>query len=131
MKKPNLFDYAFLSILLILIATFFFFSLNKNDYLTDKVQLKIKITLNYNSISGTAATGETYLDSINVPVKISAVEKGSDNGVDYFLVTLQGNGKIEKDQTIFEGLRVWVGQKAELHGSFWAQGTITEIAYAN
>jgi len=46
-------------------------------------------------------------------------------------ITVAGKGEIVEGKYIFNGSRILVGQKAEIHGTYWAQGFIKEVRYAN
>jgi hypothetical protein len=67
--------------------------------------------------------GTVYLNGQKQASKITDVEKDNER----ILITIEGLGTKEDEVYIFNGQRVLVGQKAELHGGFWAQGYITEI----
>jgi hypothetical protein len=73
-----------------------------------------------------------YFDSTLNPVKQVGYKENTTNGkVTSVDITIEGPGDISPDRYVFNGMRVLVNQKAELHGSYFAQGAITEVKYAN
>ena len=65
--------------------------------------------------------GTIYLNGVEVPAEI---KDATCNG-DEMTITLEARGTKEEEKITFNGQRILIGQKAEIHGSFWAQGTIT------
>lgn len=65
--------------------------------------------------------GTAYLNGVNEPAVITEVARDGET----LLITLEAMGTKEDERLTFNGQRVLIGQKAEIHGSFWAQGTIT------
>jgi hypothetical protein len=65
--------------------------------------------------------GMVYLNGIDAPAEIKDVICVGEE----MAVTVEARGTIEGERMTFNGQRVLIGQKAELHGSFWAQGIIT------
>lgn len=75
---------------------------------------------------------KVYLNSQEDSLPVVSVKSIVDQNNEADLqITVQGNGKIEDNRYIFNGQRVLVGQKAEIHSTYWAQGIITEIKYAD
>jgi hypothetical protein len=70
---------------------------------------------------------EVYLNSVNTPVKVTEVERIGQN----LLITVKAPGEISHNKYIFNGQRVLIGQKAEIHGNYFAQGQITEVKNEN
>ncbi len=69
-----------------------------------------------------------FINSINTPVSVVSVREDSDK----LLVTVSGDGSVDEDgTTTFIGQRLLVGQKAEIHGGYFAQGKISKIEKAN
>jgi hypothetical protein len=130
MKKLNIIDYFIFIILLV--SAIVFFNISSRDNGPERnVLVKVRITQNAGSIYPVAEPGTTYFNSINEPSLITEVRRGDENKPNDLEITVQGKGNLENNRYIFQGLRVLVGQKAELHGDFWAQGIITEIKYAD
>lgn len=130
MKKINIniFDSFALAILIVIIFVVILgLSLNKTEN-TKETLLTIKVEREADTIYPKAQKlGDVYFDSVNSPVKaVKAVKNG--NALE---IILSGPGEIEKDRYIFNGMRVLVGQKAEIHGTYFAQGVITEVKYEN
>lgn len=75
--------------------------------------------------------GDVYLNSVNTPNKIIAIDKNKDlSSIEHVSFVLSGRGEITDKSYTFDGLRVQIGQKAELRSRYFAQGIITEIKYA-
>lgn len=71
--------------------------------------------------------GDVYLNSVNVPVKVVNVSKNG-NKLD---IEVLGQGDISDNRYIFNGMRVLVGQKAEIHANYFAQGYIKDVKYTD
>jgi hypothetical protein len=117
-----------LVVLALLLFLGLLFLLPQKQISSHRVLLKYETSRDVSAIAPVATkTKEIYFDSEKDPVKvISAILKG-----DKLEVTLEGPGSVESGKLVFNGLRVMIGQKAELHGDFWSQGVITEIKYAD
>lgn len=121
--KLKFFDILIFLSLVLIFAVFFMKPL-KIESVSTLVTVKIPRNEVENEIE---KDGEIFLNSVNEPVKIERYQVVGD----HILITLEGAGLIEENRYIFNGQRVLVGQKAELHGKFWAQGIITEVKYAD
>jgi len=94
------------------------------------VVLTMNVTRNADLIAKEAEKlGTVYFNSTDQPVKVIAVERTTRNKMPALQITLESKGSIEKDKLIFNGLRVLIGQKAEIHGSYFAQGVIQNVEY--
>lgn len=71
--------------------------------------------------------GNVYLNSVNAPVEVVNVIKDSDK----LDIEITGPGEIENGKYLFNGKRVLVGQKAEIHAGYFAQGYIKSVKYAD
>jgi len=126
--KVNFVDLAAL-LILVALAALVFFALKNPLVPSGKTTLvKIKVEREADTIYPEAQKlGEVYFNSVNKPVKAVKTEKKAD----FLEITLSGSGQIENDRYIFNGQRVLIGQKAEIHGIYFAQGVITEVKYAD
>ncbi len=101
---------------------------HKAEIVGQPTLLTYTTTNNVETIYNEAAKANSiYLNSVNEPVKIVKVTKSA-NGQELDII-LSGQGKIEQDRSLFNGARVLLGQKAELHGLFFSQGMIKSIKY--
>jgi len=73
--------------------------------------------------------GIAYFNNSLEPVKVVKATKTTRNNLPAVNIELEGKGKIENDRYVFNGIRVLIGQKAEIHGRFLAQGVISNVAY--
>jgi hypothetical protein len=128
MKKINLIDLLVISIIILFIALGATYFSPKEQKTNKQVLLTMKVTVNADTVYPEAQKTKTvYFDSVNKPVEETGVENR--NGDIY--ITVRADGSLENGEYIFNGTRVLVGQKAELHGTYFAQGVITEVKYAN
>lgn len=132
MRKINLFD-AFILLLVILLGIFLFSAYTKEQKALGRpVILTIEVTSDVESISQEVKVGENvYLNSVNSPVAIAGTEREleCDEETATLEIKVQAEGEITDDYILFNGQRVLVGQKAELHGKFFAQGVIEDAQY--
>jgi len=70
---------------------------------------------------------EVYLNSVDKPVKTVKVEEKDGS----LQITVVSKGEIDGDRYIFNGQRILIGQKAEIHGAYFAQGYVKDIKYAD
>lgn len=127
-KKLNLFDGLVLAIVVVMIFVIGLSFAVKNENTGKETLVKIKVEREADAVYPEAQKlGEVYFDSTNKPVKAVKAEKKSG----FVEITLSGPGQIENNRYIFNGQRVLVGQKAEIHGTYFAQGVITEVKYAD
>lgn len=126
--KVNFVDLAAL-LILVALAALVFFALKNPLVPSGKTTLvKIKVEREADAVYPEAQKlGDVYFNSVNKPVKAVKTEKKAD----FLEITLSGSGQIENDRYIFNGQRVLIGQKAEIHGIYFAQGVITEVKYAD
>ena len=71
--------------------------------------------------------GDVYLNSVNVPIKAVNVSKDGDK----LDIRVLGQGEITGDRYTFNGVRILVGQKAEIHANYFAQGYIKDVKYTD
>jgi hypothetical protein len=132
MKKINPFDLLIAVAILCLAVIIVFVLLPKKTADSKKTLVTVRTKTNISEVGPTITEGEnTYLNSVNTPVKVDSTVMGVVDNQNYLDVTVEGQGSIEPGRYLFNGQRLLVGQKAELHGKFWIQGIITEVKYAN
>lgn len=124
----NLFDLAAIVIVFLLFLLIF---LPKKQ--EDFSRIKLRVKSYQTDIYETAKDDkEVYFDTIDEPVAVAAVSKKTEaGGREYLEVELVGSGKIKGDKYIFEGQRVLIGQKAEIHDAYFLQGFIVEVKDEN
>lgn len=131
LSKLNLVDITAVAVVLLITAVFGAYYLNKPKAETTKLNVTVEVTdpAQVNVIAAEAAKDRTvYLNSINVSVNVLSVTKGN-NVLD---ILLQGPGKTDSSgYFVFNGQRILIGQKAEIHASYFAQGKITAVENAN
>ncbi len=92
--------------------------------------LTLNVTRNPDIIYPEAAKLEdVYFNNSNFPVRVTGVTKTTRNGAPALEIKLEAKGLIEKGETIFNGQRVLISQKAEIHGNYFAQGVIQDVKY--
>lgn len=126
MKKITYFDFF----VLIITLTIIFIGLvpKKIEEVGRPIMVTVRFNNNVDLVNKEAKRGEDiFLNSIDEESTIVNVAKNQDS----IEVTIGGVGEISENGYIFENSKILVGQKAELHGKFWAQGVITEVRYAN
>ncbi len=124
--KLNLFDY------LIIISVISFFLLlfiswySPTKALSGYATLGVHVTENADLIKESIKQGEKiYLNGSNNASEIESFEK-TDDGI---IVTIKASAEKDEEVYNFNGQRVLIGQKAELHGSFFARGVIESFNY--
>ena len=124
--KAYLSDYIFLA-LAVAIVIFVWVAIYSQPTVSGKnVLLTIKVTSDKPSIVNYVPLNKSvYFDSVNQSVDFIKAE--TVNG-DY-LITLKSRGEVTSSQITFDGVRVLVGQKAEIHANYFAQGIITKAQY--
>jgi hypothetical protein len=124
MKKINFFDGLLVLVIAIFIVLLVIVYLKPPKNLGEPASITVEVIQNADLVYEEAAKmGTVYLNGQKQASKITDVEKDNER----ILITIEGLGTKEDEVYIFNGQRVLVGQKAELHGGFWAQGYITEI----
>ena len=134
--KINIID-ALVAAILFLILLMFVFALKSSNAISGKRTLVtmhiVDPELSKLVYPEAVKLGKVYLNSVNVPVEMVGIDKEIDASgrVKTLDITVAGKGEIVEGKYIFNGSRILVGQKAEIHGTYWAQGFIKEVRYAN
>lgn len=122
-KIVNLVD-ALLAIIILGVVLLGFFSFFKKDEAySDQIKLTLRVTSDQVVENEARKQTEVFFNSVNMPVHLVKVER---QGADLF-ITLKANGAVENGRFVFNGQRVLTGQKGEIHGSYFAQGIITDV----
>ena len=94
---------------------------------TKKVNISIAVTTDKSVIKDAAEKQkQVYFGGSNTPVDLVSVVDG-----DKFVITLSGLGKITDNAYYFNGQRILIGQKVEIHSTYFARGLVTSVSYAN
>jgi len=132
-NRITIFNIIDLIVLILIIAVFSFayLAISYPKGISGKpVLLTFTTTNNVEIVFPEAAKATTiFFNNVNQPVEVTNVSKSSDNKE--LTAILSAKGQVETDKYLFNGLRVSIGQKAELHGSFFAQGVVKDIKYEN
>lgn len=125
MKKNNKIDLLALIFLALMALTIVTIIWSRPRDLGQKSFIKVEVKENIEIIRPAIKTGETvFLNGQKNQSKLAAVNEV--NGK--LEITLEGLGQKKHEVYLFNGSRILVGQKAELHGSFWAQGIVKEVS---
>lgn len=130
LNKLNIMDIATVSVVVLLVAIGAIYYLRQPIPEATKMNVTVEITdtAQVAAIWDIAKASKTvYLNSVNVPVESTAMllEQA-------LQLTLTGPGHADENGFYyFNGQRLLIGQKAEIHGSYFAQGKITKIENAN
>ena len=124
-NKINIFD-AFVLVFIILLI-----GLACWAWKYQPTQPSTKVTLTFKTQTPDAAViektaqaqNEVYFNNRNDLVKVLNVTPNGNS----LTIVLEAPGSVAENKDIFNGQRVLVGQKAEIHGNYFAQGLITEI----
>lgn len=125
-KLVNIFDLAAFAVIIFVVSLFVFSLLYSPSNQGKSMAVTIKVTSDDKAIYElTKNQKEVYLNSSNQLLTVSRVNYQDG----YLQIALKGNGEIKENNTVFNGQRVLVGQKAEIHSNYFAQGIISSIVY--
>jgi len=125
-KKLNLVDVIAIAIVMLFIGLIVAVSLWPQKELPGKATLGVRVTEEYQTVKNGINIGDkAYLNGSNNPSIIESVV------VEEVSIVVYISGPAAKDDEVynFNSQRVHVGQRAELHGSFFARGIITSFDY--
>ncbi|MDD5693093.1 MAG: hypothetical protein WC437_02370 [Patescibacteria group bacterium] len=126
--KLNIIDLIALALIIMIISFGFWAVYHKNVIQGQPTILTFTTTNNVDTLFPEAVGATSvFFNSVNKPVKVMSVAKSSDNKE--LAITLLANGQIDSNKYIFNGTRVAIGQKAEIHGTYFTQGIIKDIKY--
>jgi len=120
----NLFDAVSVGIIVFLVALgIFAFVIYEEPKASKNIYVTVRVPAE--NIETEAKNQKTvFLNSVNKAVEVSAVRKDGD----FLLITLTGPGEIKEDYYLFNGQRILVGQKSEIHSTYFAQGKVTSVS---
>lgn len=131
LSKTNIIDLATIAVVVLVVATIGVYYLRQPVAETTKLNVTVEITdpAQVPAIAVPAINDKSvYFDSINIPVTVAKADKSGE----VLEVTLNGSGHIGGNgYFVFNGQRILIGQKAEIHASYFAQGKIVKIENAN
>lgn len=125
-NKVNLFDLLVLIILISFSALLFFSFLKKEKTYSQKVEVVFEASGNDQVFEEAKKQQEVFFNSVNKSVLVKSVERANEN----IKITLEAPGEKKGDAFIFNGQRILLNQKAEIHSTYFLQGKITSIEYA-
>jgi len=127
--KINPIDAVVIAVVVLLTLIFILGTTIKKSETGTPMLLTVEIT-DQNQISliqkEAEKSGSVYLNSVNKPVQVVKVEKNGDK----LDIQVLGQGEISNGTYIFNGARVLIGQKAEIHSGYFAQGYIKDVKEA-
>ena len=132
--RINLFD-AFVLFVIVAAAGLFIFSFSNKPNLGDKnvsIELKISNSDTINAILPKVITSKTvYFSGTKYPVTQTSyrVENDASGRAQYLYVTIEGKGVISEGDSTFNGQRIYVNQKVEIHADYQAQGYVMDYHY--
>lgn len=135
--RLNLFDLLVIFMAALLLATVLVGVTYKREKVTKRTIVRVDINPGDQPqlIYDEAVSSKTvYLNSVNTPLQTVKIEKKNDpisGKIVSLKIYLEGDGFIEKDRYIFNGQRILINQKAEIHGKYFAYGSIGSVEYAN
>lgn len=133
-NKVNIFD-IFIAIVLVLAAVFLIFSYNNKPYLGSKnvsIEVRVSDGFTIESINKKLKDNvQVFFSGTKYPVIQDSHRFEYDNlgGIKYIFIKLKGLGDINDGKSIFNGQRIYINQKVEIHGDYWAQGYIVDYKY--
>ena len=126
LKKLSYVDWLFALVVLAMVVLLAFSIYYKPTISGKNTLLTIRVTSDVASIdSAISSQPSVYINSSNTPVSFVSTVKLDGNTY----ITVRSPGSIEAGRLIFNGNRVLLGQKVELHSTYFAQGYITEVKY--
>lgn len=122
--KLNVFDFFILGFILLFLALLVISFYWPKPKLSGKATLGIKIIEEQEILKDKVKVGEiVFLNGSNNPSRIKRVKVEGDS----LVVFISGPAAQKGEVYNFNGQRVLIGQKAELHGSFFARGIVASF----
>lgn len=126
-SRYNFFDILVFLILLFLVVSIIVLNKNSKTTYSKKVDMVISADVNGLSEANIQKDKSVFVNSVNLPVELVGTQKRGNE----VLIELRAPGEINGSQYIFNGQRVLINQKAEIHSSYFLQGKIVDVQYAN
>lgn len=136
LSKLNIIDVAAVVVVLLVIAMGAIYYLQKPKSVDTKLIVTVHVgdpIISKAILSQAQADKSVFLNSVDKPLDVQVVKGAFDatgqlNALD---IMLEGPGYIDKNNNyIFNGQRVLINQKAEIHGNYFAAGAITKVENA-
>lgn len=126
----NVFDLISILIITVFLGIILFSYNNKPNLGMDTVIVEVKISNieTINAILPKVKISQTvYYSGTKYPVQQLSyrTSKNKSGEIDNLYITLKGPGDIVTGNSIFNGQRVYVNQKVEIHADYQAQGYVT------
>jgi hypothetical protein len=132
----NIFD-LFVVAAILAVLSIVLFSYSNRPYLgsrTVQVELKVSGAETIQAIlPGVETTDEIYYSGTKYPVKQVSYRAEADYSgqINNLYIIIQGPGDITSEKSIFNGQRIYLNQKAEIHSGYQAQGYVVDFYYAD
>lgn len=125
----NVFDLIFILIITVILGIIIFSYNNKPNLGTDTVIVEMKISdiENIDAILPKVGASRTvFYSGTKYPVEQVAYRIGKNKAgeVDSLYITLKGPGNVIEGSSVFNGQRVYMNQKVEIHADYQAQGRV-------
>lgn len=137
LNKLNIVDAAIVMVVVLVVAIGGLFYLQKPKAIDSSLAVTVHVgdpVISAAIFDQALVDKAVYLNGVNYSLQVVSVQKTTDafgkwNGLD---VKLHGPGYIDpRGYYIFNGQRILINQKAEIHGNYFAPGAITKIENAN
>lgn len=132
--KINWFD-GFILVVVLLACLIVAFAWNNKPYLGEKNML-VKVKIDNEQVVKTIMpkiieAGEVYFSGTKYPVRQVSYETHVDNSgvIDTVYITLSGLGKMDEDNSIFNGQRIFLNKKVEIRNDYFVQGYVVDYRY--
>lgn len=126
-KLILIFDLLVVGVIVLFSVILFSSLFIKAKKMPDTVDLTLKVTSDQAIESEAGKQAIVYYNSINTPVNMKKIEKADGS----LFITLESSGKITSDRFIFNSQRVLIGQKGEIHSTYFAQGIVVNVSKVN
>lgn len=137
LNKLNIVDAAAVVVVLLVISMGAIYYLQKPKVVDTKLIVTIHVgdpIISKAIFSQAQADKSVFLNSVDKPLDVQAVTEVFDatGQLSALDIVLDGPGYVDGNGNyIFNGQRVLINQKAEIHGNYFAAGAITKVENAN
>ncbi|MEI7689434.1 MAG: hypothetical protein WCI79_00510 [Candidatus Saccharibacteria bacterium] len=135
--KINLFDVLAIVAVVAIGLMVIFANSNKPSLGAMTVQVEVKVSDKPaidNILPSLQMTEEgVYYNGTKYPIRQTGyrVENDPTGAIKYLYITLEGPGEIAGGNSIFNGQRIYVNQKAEIHADYRVKGYVSDFHYAD
>lgn len=137
-QKFNLNIFDILAIIVVVaISLIGFVAINNKPFLGNKnmlVEIKISNEATIQTVLPKLLSAkEVFYSGTKYPVQQVSfhTENDASGNVVYLFITLRGLGSVMDDNSIFNGQRIYVNQKVEIHADYQVQGYVADYHYEN